>query len=590
MIHLKKWLLLIFTIIVLTINIYNVQAVYINDCISVQNDTTYILNQSFTTNESKCFDFTYKENITLDGNGYMINNTINNSLIYIDFSNDIEIKNLNIWGWGFRFHTSDNIRFINNTVEGNAFNHLANVSNVVIEESRFTNTNASMDHIISSSDYIWNLTFNNNIVEGLCNHNAVFSIANTLHNVSIYDNYFNTSCPCVALGKRHGIGIELMPSGNIEIYNNDFFMYNENGFFCIQGLLFGENSNVSIHENMFNSKGKYAIYFNLPDVLQNLEIKNNIYYAYGKYGIYMENVSNAIVDNETFIVIPEEYAIYLYDTHAYVTNSKFNSTLYEGSRVINYDINPPFRNTTFENCELYGNRAGLTSDFDGIAYVYDSIIDGIQHDVFARYDGNIILYNTNIDTYNIESDSELNVYWKLFIDNSLFNSSVKLYDLLSNLLLDSTNSTIDLWVKEYNVISENQKTDLTPHNLEWEKSNYYNNFTSFNMNINRNFILYLTEKANISFQLPFETIGMYPFESKCLDNETLYIEYKKQSCIYTECYELSDVQIVNCPYGCTNEFDEFGSGCIKPDWQMYGFIIIVFVIIIILALYFKRKD
>ena len=78
MIHLKKWLLLIFTIIVLTINIYTVSAIYIDDCISVQNDTTYTLNQSITTTVRPCFDIQNLHNITIDGNGYILNITNGN--------------------------------------------------------------------------------------------------------------------------------------------------------------------------------------------------------------------------------------------------------------------------------------------------------------------------------------------------------------------------------------------------------------------------------------------------------------------------------------------------------------------------------
>ena len=608
-----KLILLIFGIMVL-VNSNNVSAIDIDNCISVQNDTTYTFNQSIITTVRPCFNIQNLHNITIDGNGYILNITNGNGQsFWLENITNITIKNLNVYvmnctvfnqggisssgditnlyltnnTWhicgSHYFHVKDTGNIYNTTTIGDSI-YIYNYTNPEKYQSLFWWTNSNI------------FTFWNNYIEvhhendGTCHGNYILHGNNTdLRNV-IHDIY---GIPCSPLSiNSYGSGQGEFSNSYIENYSiecksiNGCESIDSSSSFAIYGI-----DNITIKNSYIDTYGINTIQYSNNILLENNYLRGNY------YPLYLKNIINGTINNLTSVLRKNltEFGDNSYYS-VYIINSNdinFENITIDGNNSIYYGIRIGDSIGTINNSYIGGETSGIDVRGNSNFIISNSelnvlLVEGIYPSggsIKTRNNAIVNLYNVSMnDEENIKvvDTSQINVYWKLNLDN-LFNSSVKLYDSLNNLILDSTNETLNLWVKEYNIIPENQKTDLTPHNLEWEKSGYYNNFTLFNMNINKNLILYLIEKANVSFQLPFEITGMYLSESRCLDNETLYRKYTKESCIYTECYELSDIQTIICPYGCREDITIFGDECFYPDYQTY-FIFIVIIILIFIGL------
>lgn len=520
-----------------TISLSNVSAViYVDSCpASISNDTTYILNQSFTTNQSKCFDLSGKENIVIDGDGYFINYTrvVDESLIFADISNNITIKNLKVYGWGFDFYNTDNLIIMNNNFTGITYHYFRNVSNVWVYNNDFDGRLTVQDQILHANEYINNLTMNNNNFTGKCIYSGVFSDYSTLHNATIYNNFFNTSCSALTLGYKHDdINPYVPSSGDIEVYNNEFYMQNSSGYYAMKSQAWGD-VNIYIYDNVFSSEGVYSLYvrprnlttakveiynnefvgdgytfqiYAFGDIgkINNLTIRSNIFnqIGTGSWTIYIRELGNVTIRDNIVNATDSEFAYYLRDNDGFLTvinETMLKPTTAQGFYVRSSDnVNVSDSRfsgdvwscgvsgsnvTIFENVNCEGIGIGIRVYSDTNFSVYNSTINGTL-DVFTE--GNVGFYNTSIDTYDTNTTGYLDVYWQLIITNPSL-VTVKVYDSLNNLISEFSDSNKTLWAREYYVEPSNATTDTTPHTIESSETGYKTDTSSITMNINRLF-------------------------------------------------------------------------------------------------------
>jgi hypothetical protein len=76
----------------------------------------------------------------------------------------------------------------------------------------------------------------------------------------------------------------------------------------------------------------------------------------------------------------------------------------------------------------------------------------------------------------------------------------------------------------------------------------------------------------------------------CLNNQTLYQEYSQIMCDNGICDNQTSSRLLNCPYGCVQQYTNMGDGCIVPNYQLdFMFIIVILIIIIVFAYIWKKK-
>lgn len=76
-------------------------------------------------------------------------------------------------------------------------------------------------------------------------------------------------------------------------------------------------------------------------------------------------------------------------------------------------------------------------------------------------------------------------------------------------------------------------------------------------------------------------ISYAPTYQKCTDNTTLSIYRQQQICIESDCFNITKVENITCPYGCDLERNE----CIQPPYQRYLIVlgIVIFTIAVIIV-------
>jgi len=148
--------------------------------------------------------------------------------VTISSGNDITISNsyFNDYGFSIGSYSGENVsnvNILNNYFKG--YNYLVNVTDITIEGNTFNKT-TSGDQIIHANGFLRNIIIRNNNFTGSCLYSAIFSIYSFLDDASIYDNFFNTPCPCITGGYD-------AESGDIEIYRNEFNMFNESHYYTL---------------------------------------------------------------------------------------------------------------------------------------------------------------------------------------------------------------------------------------------------------------------------------------------------------------------------------------------------------------------
>ena len=90
-----------------------------------------------------------------------------------------------------------------------------------------------------------------------------------------------------------------------------------------------------------------------------------------------------------------------------------------------------------------------------------------------------------------------------------------------------------------------------------------------------------------------DTTNLYPTNSACLDNYTLYREFLEQKCTNFQgnmsCINVSSSQIVPCVYGCDPEISMFGAECVQPDYIIIGIVMFILFIFPMLYLWGRRR-
>jgi len=280
----------------------------------------------------------------------------------------------------------------------------------------------------------------------------------------------------------------------VTIKNSDFY----NTTIEIDGRNLTANPSVT-YNFVFNNNDIYDKYIYIHNFNGDCELYDNRYYTDDAiFSIDIEHSEGIQLTNET-VSTGQNFGLYVLNSTVTVNDSKFNVsyTGYYGALVRNYGINPPFKSPSkFYNSEFYGNLSGITSDYNGSIEVYNSILDGNTYDVYVKYDGNAELFNTTFDVYQVTTGGRLDVYWLLEVSNPL-SATVKIYDYLNSLVSEFSDTDKSIWLREYYVEPDNNRTNTTPHTIQATKSGYEDYSTQLTMNTNRLLTVTLTEIVSI---------------------------------------------------------------------------------------------
>jgi len=487
-------------------------------------------------NDSDCFTIS-SDNIVLDCNAYNVTNIGSNSMvggITIDGNTNITIKNCNFDRYyQLYLSNSDDVTIINTTISNsNEGIRLVNANNTNLD--LLTVTSTDREAIVFEDGY--NITITNSIFNniGFVGNTGGILIsgdtytADDYHGITIANtNITSYSSPINILNMRDiNITDVSLNSTSYVLFvgNSDDIVISGDIVFSTGGLYIKDSgslnlTNLNINTSSTGLSGYIILLDNLTDVrITNsnmfftdcstrkynfvIQFTDNIYAEGNKinscnsYGsLFIRDVDNFVCLNENYTAYNMTYyGIYVKNTSGYCNDSYFYADKYDGARVMNYLATPPFKQFNFTNCIFNGNRSGILSDYNGTTNVYHSVVNGIQNDVYVRLDGILNLYNTSIDSYNVEG-GQLNVYWQLDVINPL-SATVKIYDYLNNLISQFIENKT-LWLREYYVTPTNNRTNTTPHTIQATKSGYQDYSTQLTMNTNRELTITLSEIVSL---------------------------------------------------------------------------------------------
>jgi hypothetical protein len=85
-------------------------------------------------------------------------------------------------------------------------------------------------------------------------------------------------------------------------------------------------------------------------------------------------------------------------------------------------------------------------------------------------------------------------------------------------------------------------------------------------------------------------MDILPTNNTCLNEYQLKHIYESEICIDLSCNNITLKQeIVNCPYGCASQLNQYGDGCLQPTYILDILVIIAIIIIIVVGYIIKRK-
>jgi hypothetical protein len=346
----------------------------VTDCQTITSEGDYVMNRSINwTSEGTCFVL-QSHNITFDCDGYPITLIGDHNAIFSNGYDNITVKNCDIyhnttdsdWIVGVYSVNGDNITFYNNSFWTD--NGLIGLQFETITNGNMSYNfiNMSNAHSVSGSNAINVHTNSNNIkihdneIHSYGNFSTTFDVwLSSADNVEIYNNEFFTYNDTSNV-------IYSEYADNFTLYNNNVTVYSgreSEAFFLIsgdnynvsyntiynEGYFEGEGASIrlrdinnsQIHDNIVNNTGEKNVgVFVYDDTIgnyaYNTTIKNNDITTYGSEGrgIVSARVVNMIVDNNTCSMPNQEnngfaYGIYVWGTNdTIITNNVIDTNCY----------------------------------------------------------------------------------------------------------------------------------------------------------------------------------------------------------------------------------------------------------------------
>jgi len=204
---------------------------------------------------------------------------------------------------------------------------------------------------------------------------------------------------------------------------------------------------------------------NFYDTTTDLQYFNNSYWV---FQIEDSNVNMENMDIDIPVASESYYGIRYYNSNGTVNNSVIDGVysamdLYGDSHVVSY-------NTVYNVLDPSYGYAGVKT----------------------RGTSTLELYNCTIEekeNLTAGDTSQIDLYWKLTVNNS-FGATVDVYDYLNNLLIEFTDSLLEMWVRELYVDSIGI-TYLTPHTIVSQKDGYQTKSDSITMDSNKEYTVML---------------------------------------------------------------------------------------------------
>lgn len=535
MIHLKWGLLLIFTIIVLTINIYSVNAR------SITNKDYSVFNATYEDKQAKLIKLDKSFNITKKDIDLKITNhvgvgdveiIINGNDIYEVFNGCSEFGIMGKNKWGCSVFTE------------------VSILGIKIKNATWFNMS-------------WN-------------YRNCFNLTNNYINLSnaTYDKSMNTQ-NLISSGKM------LANCNDLRVIDDDTNgTLNYNFTNCNQ---VDTHVYFKIENSVFNEIKRICYYYGNPLANDNSSLFKDVFLDYDE--LNDNSIDNAIwnITGDGFTENDEFLNVYNPDPD---WSSDFIQSLrrYENPIEIRFEYN----RQSSEYFELVYGNLDFHNDFpsnmfNGTRFYIDGVND--RHDFYVMYNG-VAVYQasgsaSNTGTWYNGTLRINSTYTDMLINGVIDNSFIMPINFSQPLIIamssyDQGGTNANVSIKSF-IVLRWLVVPPTYSDFEGEQT----------------ILPSPPPELNISVVIYSSTDNLYLTNSTCLDNNNLYREWIKTISItqnnITYLANHTEFQVVYCPMGCIDNVNQFGSDCVYPDWQMYMFIISVFVIIIMLALYFKGK-
>ena len=226
----------------------------------------------------------------------------------------------------------------------------------------------------------------------------------------------------------------------------------------------------------------------------------NAYNLNGMGSLSVSAVSNASIQNSSFVTIPSSFpqtGCSVTASNVNFTNTLCNGTFYSLS-VVNSTAGSGIINAYFST--FIGNMSGVDARNNMVVNIYNSTITRTGTDNSSNMTGldqsivgslrtrNFAVINCYNCTMNDEQNisainsSQVNVYWHLNFVNPL-TANAKIYESDGDLVADFSTGN-SLWLRQA-MFNASGRNDMTPHSIGLTKSGYSPKTDSINMDTNK---------------------------------------------------------------------------------------------------------